>query len=124
MGNFKEQGTISDIQSRQSKNGNVYVTFDISINDSKKSFFVSCVAFKKIAEYIMSNCKNGYLIKVEGNIEGKESTNKDGRSFKSNGSVIVNNLQLLQIPQEIVYSKKPDMSVGQNSSIVDDEIPF
>ena len=98
---------VKDIELRQTSSGTSAVEFSIAVkrafknaNGEYDSDFFNCVAFGKSAETISRYVKKGDMIGIEGRLQTRSYTNKEGRKINAT-EIIVENFEFLQ-------SKRPD----------------
>lgn len=72
---------------RQTANGISVTSFtlanDIGYGDKKKTAFIDCVAWRKTAELICKWCQKGNMVIVQGSIQTRTYTGKDGNKRKA-----------------------------------------
>ena len=95
-----------DIELRQTTSGSSAVEFSIAVNRAFKnangeyeSDFFNCVAFSKLAETISKYVKKGDQIAIEGRLQTRSYTNKEGRKINVT-EIIVENIEFLQTKKD------------------------
>ena len=72
---------------RQTANGISVTSFtlanDIGYGDKKKTAFIDCVAWRKTAELICKWCQKGNMVIVQGSIQTRTYTDKEGNKRKA-----------------------------------------
>lgn len=111
-----------DIELRQTTAGTSVAEFSIAVNRAfknangeRESDFFNCIAFSKLAETISKYVKKGDQLGVEGRLQTRNYTNKEGRKVYIT-EIVVENVEFLQ-------SKKQDEPKFEELS-PDDDIPF
>ena len=111
-----------DIELRQTTSGTSAIEFSIAVNRTfknangeRESDFFNCVAFSKLAETISKYVKKGDQIGVEGRLQTRNYTNREGKKFNVI-EIIVENVEFLQ-------TKKQDEPKWEELS-PDDDVPF
>lgn len=79
-----EQGRIcTDITVRYTQSQKPVTSFRIAVDDgygeNKKSYFLSCVAWGKVCDFISNHFNKGDPIIVEGKLQTREWTDKQGQ---------------------------------------------
>ena len=98
--------TTKDCELKQTPAGNSVVEFSIAVkrafksaNGEYESDFFNCVAFAKLAETISRYVKKGDQIAVEGRLQTRNYTNKEGKKVYVT-EIIVDNVEFLQTKKE------------------------
>ena len=111
--------SVSDVELKQTPAGKSAVEFRLAVRRTYKnaegkydSDFFSCVAFNKTAELIGKYVKQGDLIGIEGKLQTRNYTNREGNKVYVT-EIVVENVEFLQ-------SKKQD---GQAPSFAEGD-PF
>ena len=110
-----------DIELRQTPSGTSVAEFSIAVkrtfktNGEYESDFFNCIAYNKLAETISKYVKKGDRIGVEGRLQTRNYTNKEGKRVYVT-EIIVENIEFLQ-------TKKQDEPKFEELS-PDDDIPF
>lgn len=102
------------------------VNFNIAVNKTGKSgeaVFVSCVAFREVAENLVKFQKKGNLIAIKGSLNNNEYQDKDGNK-RSYMNVIANNIQFLESRNKENDIKEQSTSNLKDIKIDDEDIPF
>ena len=107
-----------DIELKTTPTGTSVSSFSIAVNrpfknanGEKESDFINCVAFSKLAETISKYVNKGDLIGVEGRIQTRNYTDKDGNNRYAT-EIMVENVEFLQ-------QKKQETPTKQNEKEVD-----
>ena len=94
--------TTKSIELKTTQTGKSVVSFSIAVNrpfknanGEKECDFLNCVAFNKLAETISHYVNKGDLIAVEGSIQTRNYTDKDGNNRYST-DIKVDNVEFLQ----------------------------
>lgn len=112
--------SVKDVELRQTSSGTSAVEFTIAVKRNYKnangqydSDFFNCVAFGKTAELISKYVKQGDLIAIDGKLQTRNYTNREGKKVYVT-EIVVENVEFLQ-------SKKQD---GQTPQIETDPFHF
>lgn len=114
--------TTNAVELKQTASGVSVAEFSIAVKRSFKnangeyeSDFFNCVAFSKSAETISRYVKKGDMISIEGRLQTRSYTNKEGRKINVT-EIIVENFEFLQ-------SKRPD-EPRQTEAVFEEIDPF
>ena len=114
--------TTKDIELRQTAGGTSVVEFSIAVkrafknaNGENESDFFNCIAFSKLAETISKYVRKGDQVGVEGRLQTRSYTNREGKKVYVT-EIIVENIEFLQ-------AKKQDEPKFEELS-PDEDIPF
>ena len=95
-----------DIELMQTASGTSVAEFSIAVkrafknaNGEYESDFFNCVAFSKLAETISKYVKKGDQIAIEGRLQTRSYTNKEGRKINVT-EIIVENVEFLQTKKQ------------------------
>ena len=118
--------TTADIELKQLTTGTSAIEFSVAVKRSFKnangeyeSDFFTCVAFRNTAETISRYVKKGDMIGIEGRLQTRSYTNKEGRKITVT-EIIVENFEFLQ-------SKRPEEPKATEFEEIDpfnNELPF
>lgn len=96
----------SDIELKQTTANTLVSSFSIAVkrtfknaNGEYESDFFNCVAFAKLAETVSKYVKKGDQVGVEGRLQTRNYTNKEGRKVYVT-EIIVENVEFLQSKKE------------------------
>lgn len=91
-----------DIELRQTTSGTSVAEFSVAVNRTFKnangeyeSDFFNCIAFSKLAETVSKFVKKGDRIGIEGRLQTRNYTNKEGKKVYVT-EIIVENVEFLQ----------------------------
>ena len=105
---------VKEIEAKQTQSGTSVVEFSIAVKRSFKSAsgeyesdFFNCVAYKNVADLIGKYVKKGDMIGIDGRLQTRNYTNRDGKKVYVT-EIIVENVEFLQ-------SKKQDGQPTQQS---------
>lgn len=116
---------VKEIELKQLTTGSSVVEFSVAVkrafksaNGEYESDFFNCVAFKNTAELISRYVNKGDMIAVDGRLQTRNYTNKEGRKIYTT-EIIVENVEFLQ-------SKKQETSDTEDEKTKMEEIkdPF
>lgn len=101
-----------DVELKQTSSGTAVAEFSIAVKRSFKtngqyeSDFFDCVAYSKTAELISQYVKKGDMVGIEGRLQARNYTNKEGRKVYVT-EIIVENVEFLATKkQETVEAPK------------------
>lgn len=83
--------------------------------------FIDCVAWRGIAETIVKYTKKGSRLAIEGRLQQRKYTNKDGHNVNV-VEVVINNIQLCDAKEALPIEEKKEESPV--SLVNDDDLPF
>ena len=127
--------SVSDVELKQTSSGTSAVEFRIAVKRTYKnaegkydSDFFNCVAFNKTAERISKYVKQGDLIGIEGKLQTRNYTNREGNKVYVT-EIIVENVEFLQTKKQDEQNAtfaETDPFKGANFEEVDveDGLPF
>lgn len=103
MNKVIEIGRVTkEIELRQTTSGTSAIEFSIAVkrafknaNGEYESDFFNCVAFSKTAETIIRFVKKGDMIGIEGRLQTRSYTNKEGRKINVT-EIVVESFEFLQ----------------------------
>ena len=111
-----------DIELRQTPSGVSAIEFSIAVkrtfknaNGEYESDFFDCIAFSKLAETISRYVKKGDQVGIEGRLQKRNYTNKEGKKVYVT-EIVAENVEFLQ-------SKKQDEPKFEEID-PEDDIPF
>ena len=90
-----------DVELKQTTAGTSVAEFSIAVkrtfktNGEYESDFFNCIAFGKVAETISRYVKKGDMIGIEGRLQTRNYTNKEGRKVYVT-EIVVENVEFLQ----------------------------
>ena len=95
-----------DIELRQTTSGTSAIEFSIAVrrafknaNGENESDFFNCVAFSKSAETISKYVKKGDQLAIEGRLQTRAYTNREGKKITVT-EIIVENFEFLQAKKQ------------------------
>lgn len=102
-----------DIELRQLTSGTSAIEFSVAVkrtfknaNGEYESDFFNCVAFSKTAETISRYVKKGDMLGIEGRLQTRSYTNKEGRKITVT-EIIVESVEFLQTKKEEQKPSEP-----------------
>lgn len=116
---------VKEIELKQTASGVSVSEFTIAVNRSfknangeRESDFFNCIAFSKLAETICRYVKKGDQVGVEGRLQTRNYTNKDGKKVYVT-EIIVENVEFLQ-------NKRTDEQITPHFEEIDtdQDLPF
>ena len=123
---------------KQTSSGTSVAEFSIAVdrtfknaNGERECDFFNCVAFSKLAETISKYVNKGDMIAVEGRLQTRNYTNKEGRKIYVT-EIIVENVEFLQTKKQEEQPTAPSSEADPFAPIVpnfedvdvDDGLPF
>lgn len=124
--------SVRDIELKQLASGTSVAEFSVAVKRSFKSAngeyesdFFDCVAFKNTAELISRYVKKGDMLGVEGRLQTRNYTNKEGRRIYVT-EIIVENVEFLQPKKQEDYPEPNFQETNTDwEEIADDKaLPF
>ena len=123
--------TCQDLELRHTTSNVAVTTFTLAVDRSyvkqgaeRETDFIDIVAWRKTAEFICKYFKKGQLIAIEGSIQTRTYTDKEGKNRKA-FEINVNNAYFTEgkkTTQNIDISAEPD---GEFTTVEDDDdMPF
>ena len=126
-----------DVQVRTNENNNTIGAFTLAIarpykkeDGQTETDFINCIAFNKRAESIDKYCKKGTQLAVEGRIQTRDYTDKEGTK-RYVTEVLVENFYLLgsksegaKVVEEPMVESDPFADLGEDVTLTDDDLPF
>lgn len=124
-----------DIELRQTPSGTSAIEFSIAVkrtfknaNGEYESDFFNCIAYNKLAETISRYVKKGDQVGIEGRLQTRNYTNKEGKKVYIT-EIIVENVEFLQTKKQ--DEQKPSFEKADPFKGVefeeldpDDDVPF
>ena len=119
---------VKDIELRQTSSGTSAVEFSIAVkrafknaNGEYESDFFNCVAFSKLAETISRYVKKGDMIAIEGRLQTRNYTNREGNKVYVT-EIIVENVEFLSPKKQETEQEPKEQWVELDP--FSDELPF
>lgn len=90
--------------------------------------FISCICFRKTAEFVEKYCKKGTKLAVDGSWQTGSYTNKDGNKVYTN-DCLVDNCEFAESKATAEQNQKKDDNIGNDDFMnipdgVEDGLPF
>ena len=130
---------VRDIELKQTNTGKAVVEFSIAVkrefkseNGQYESDFFNCVSYGKTAELISQYIKQGDMFGIEGKLQTRNYTNKEGRKVYVT-EIIVEKVEFLQAKKQEEYPtpnfEAPTLSFGTPTPNfeelgTEDDLPF
>lgn len=124
-----------DIELKVTPSGTSVAEFSIAVNRTfknangeRESDFFNCIAFSKLAETISRYVKKGDQVGIEGRLQTRNYTNKEGRKVYIT-EIIVENVEFLQTKKQdeqtpMFADTDPFASAKFEDINADDGLPF
>lgn len=124
-----------DIELKQTTSGTSVAEFSVAVdrtfknaNGERESDFFNCVAFSKLAETISKYVNKGDRIGVEGRLQTRNYTNREGNKVYVT-EIIVENVEFLQSKKQdeqkpMFEEADPFKNANFEEANVDDGLPF
>ena len=124
-----------DIELRQTPSGTSAIEFSVAVKRTFKnahgeyeSDFFNCIAFSKLAETISRYVKKGDQVGIEGRLQTRNYTNKEGKKVYIT-EIIVENIEFLQTKKQEEQKSSfeeadPFKGVEFEELDPDDDVPF
>ncbi len=130
----------ADPELKTTPNGIPVTTFSIAVNrnyragEEQQTDFINIVAWRQRAEFITKYFKKGNMIGIEGSIQTRRYTDKNGNN-RTAFEVVVNNAQFVESKRDSAASSAPisqepasfsnaDASDFAEIGGMDDDLPF
>lgn len=117
-----------DLELRHTQSGTAVCQFCVAVTRSFKdangeyqSDFIDCVAWRNSAEFITKYFSKGALIALDGELQTRNYTDKDGNKRKAT-ELLVSSAAFTDEKREA--AAKPTPMEDDYSSISDDDLPF
>lgn len=127
---------VKDIELKQTGSGKSVVEFSIAVkrdyksaNGEYESDFFNCVSYGKTAELISKYVGKGDMIAVDGKLQTRNYTNKEGRKIYVT-EIVVESVEFLQAkkqdeqPTAPKFAEDPFKNANFEEANVDDGLPF
>ena len=90
--------------------------------------FISCICFRKTAEFVEKYCKKGTRLAVDGSWQTGSYTNKDGNKIYTN-DCLVDNCEFAESKATAEQNQKKDDNTGNDDFMnipdgIEDGLPF
>lgn len=117
-----------DLELRQTQSGTAVCQFCVAVTRSFKdangeyqSDFIDCVAWRNSAEFITKYFSKGAMIALDGELQTRNYTDKDGNKRKAT-ELLVSSADFTGEKRE--SAAKPTPTEDDYSDIFDDDLPF
>lgn len=117
-----------DLELRHTQSGTAVCQFCVAVTRSFKdangeyqSDFIDCVAWRNSAEFITKYFSKGAMIAIEGELQTRNYTDKDGNKRKAS-ELLVSSAAFTGEKREA--AAKPATTEDDYSAISDDDLPF
>ncbi len=127
--------TTANVELKQTTSGTSVALFSIAVKRTFKnasgeyeSDFFNCIAFSKLAETISRYVKKGDQVGIEGRLQTRNYTNKEGKKVYVT-EIIVENVEFLQTKKQEEQKSSfeeadPFKDVKFEELKTDDDLPF
>lgn len=127
--------TTKDIELKVTTSGTNVATFSIAVkraykgNGEQESDFFECVAYSKTAELISKYVKKGDMVGIDGRLQTRNYTNREGRKVYIT-EIIVENVEFLQTKKQeatatdTMPASDPFITPNFEEVDVEDGLPF
>lgn len=123
-----------EIRYTQGENSMAVARFTLAVDRRFKrdnqptSDFISCICFRKTAEFVEKYCKKGTKLAVDGSWQTGSYTNKDGNKVYTN-DCLVDNCEFAESKATAEQNQKKDDNTGNDDFMnipdgVEDGLPF
>lgn len=117
-----------DLELRHTQSGTAVCQFCVAVTRSFKdangeyqSDFIDCVAWRNSAEFVTKYFSKGALIALDGELQTRNYTDKDGNKRKAT-ELLVSSAAFTGEKREV--AAKPTPTEDDYSAISDDDLPF
>lgn len=116
----------NDVELKTTPSGVSVCTFSIAVDrgygENKQTDFINIVAWRSTAEFVSKYFKKGSLIGIEGSIQTRKYTDKNGNS-RTAFEVIANNVQFVE-GKKTEDAVMPQRTDGFAEVDVSEDLPF
>ena len=129
----------ADPELKTTQSGISVTSFSVAVNrpyrtgEEQQTDFINVVAWRKTAEFIAKYFKKGNMIGIEGSIQTRKYTDKNGNN-RTAFEVVVNNAQFVESKRDSAASQGGEQpasfsNAGEDdfsdlSDVSDDDLPF
>ena len=129
----------ADPELKTTQSGISVTSFSVAVNrpyrtgEEQQTDFINVVAWRKTAEFIAKYFKKGNLIGIEGSIQTRKYTDKNGNN-RTAFEVVVNNAQFVESKRDSAASQGSEQPASFSnagaddfsdlSDVSDDDLPF
>lgn len=129
----------ADPELKTTQSGISVTSFSVAVNrpyrtgEEQQTDFINVVAWRKTAEFIAKYFKKGNMIGIEGSIQTRKYTDKNGNN-RTAFEVVVNNAQFVESKRDSVASQGGEQPASFSnagaddfsdlSDVSDDDLPF
>ena len=129
----------ADPELKKTQNGNSVTSFSIAVNrrfnrsaEEQQTDFINIVVWGQSAEFVSKYFKKGSMIGIEGRIQTRKYTDKNGNN-RTAFEVVANNVQFVESKRDSVSSDSEEPASFSNAgvnefadlgSVSDDDLPF
>ena len=129
----------ADPELKTTQSGISVTSFSVAVNrpyrtgEEQQTDFINVVAWRKTAEFIAKYFKKGNMIGIEGSIQNRKYTDKNGNN-RTAFEVVVNNAQFVESKRDSAASQGGEQPASFSnagaddfsdlSDVSDDDLPF
>ena len=129
----------ADPELKTTQSGISVTSFSVAVNrpyrtgEEQQTDFINVVAWRKTAEFIAKYFKKGNMIGIEGSIQTRKYTDKNGNN-RTAFEVVVNNAQFVESKRDSAASQGSEQPASFSnagaddfsdlSDVSDDDLPF
>ena len=129
----------ADPELKTTQSGISVTSFSVAVNrpyrtgEEQQTDFINVVAWRKTAEFIAKYFKKGNMIGIEGSIQTRKYTDKNGNN-RTAFEVVVNNAQFVESKRDSAVSQGSEQPASFSnagaddfsdlSDVSDDDLPF
>ena len=129
----------ADPELKTTPNGYSVTTFSIAVNrrsragEESQADFINIVAWRQTAEFVTRYFKKGSMIGIEGSIQTRKYTDKNGNN-RTAFEVVANNVQFVESKRDAAPAQDSDNAVSFSNAgandftdlgdASDDDLPF
>lgn len=129
----------ADPELKTTQSGISVTSFSVAVNrpyrtgEEQQTDFINVVAWRKTAEFIAKYFKKGNMIGIEGSIQTRKYTDKNGNN-RTAFEVVVNNAQFVESKRDSAASQDGEQPASFSnagaddfsdlSDVSDDDLPF
>lgn len=127
----------ADAELKTTPNGVPVTSFSIAVNrkyksgEEQKTDFINIIAWRSSAEFVTKYFKKGSMIGIEGSIQTRKYTDKDGKN-RTAFEVVANDVQFVESKRNTdvnIEAEQPQSFAGNSANDFtecadDDDLPF
>lgn len=120
----------ADVELKKTPNDNSVASFTIAVDrrytpqgQEKQTDFINCVAWRQTAEFVSKYFHKGQRIALQGSLQSRKYTDKDGNN-RTAFEVVVDNAEFCEGKKAETTERAPIADVPYEEISGDDDLPF